>query len=107
MPKEGPKASALVILAFQLGGSIAAAAVVTMADRREIFHQSTLSATASLQRPEIAQFVGSHAHALAQLTQLVVSQSTVLAYGDTMLAAGVFVACFSPFVAFLKQRQGT
>jgi DHA2 family multidrug resistance protein len=107
VPKEGPKASALVILAFQLGGSIAAAAVVTMADRREQVHQAVLSASATLQRPEIAQFVGSHVHGVAQLTQLVVSQSTVLAYGDTMLAAGVFVACFSPFVAFLKQRQGT
>ena len=107
VPKDGPKASALVILAFQLGGSIAAAAVVTMADRREVFHQAALSSTITLQRPEIASFVQSHAHSTAQLAQLVASQSTVLAYGDALLAAGVFVACFSPFVTFLKQRQTT
>lgn len=105
VPKEGPKASALVILAFQLGGSVAAAAVVTMADRREQFHQATLSATQTLARPAVASFVQLHPQSLVQLTQLVTSQSTVLAYGDALLAAGAFVACFSPFVAFLKQRQ--
>lgn len=107
VPKEGPKASALVILAFQLGGSVAAAAVVTMADRREMFHQSVLSSTITLQRPEVASFVQSHPHSIAQLAQLVASQSTVLAYGDALLVAGIFVAAFSPFVTFLKQRQTT
>lgn len=107
VPKEGPKASALVILAFQLGGSIAAAVVVTMADRRELFHQSALAGNLSWHRPDVAAFVHSQPHALLQLTQMVTSQSTVLAYGDALLAAGVFVACFSPFVAFLKQRQST
>jgi MFS transporter, DHA2 family, multidrug resistance protein len=107
VPKEGPKASALVILAFQLGGSIAAAAVVTMADRREVFHQAVLSGSITLQRPDVAHFMNSHAHPVAQLTQLVASQSTVLAYADALLAAGVFVAAFSPFATLLKQRQRT
>ncbi len=107
VPKEGPKASALVVLAFQLGGSIAAAAVVTMADRREQFHQAILSATVAADRPDIAAFVRSHQHSVAQLMQLVTAQSTVLAYADALLAAGVFVICFSPFVTFLKQRQTT
>lgn len=105
VPREGPKASALVILAFQLGGSVAAAAVVTMADRREQLHQAMLAASVTLQRPEIESFVQTHPNAIAQLTQMVTSQSTVLAYGDAMLSAGVFVACFSPFVAFLKQQR--
>jgi MFS transporter, DHA2 family, multidrug resistance protein len=108
VPKEGPKASALVILAFQLGGSVAAAAVVTMADRRADFHQAMLAGTATLQRAGVASFVHSHAHAVAQLAQIIASQSTILAYADALFAAGVFVACFSPFVAFLKQqRQGS
>lgn len=107
VPKEGPKASALVILAFQLGGSVAAAAVVTMADRREQFHQAALAASETLQRPAVASFVQSHPHPVVQLMQLVASQSTVLAYSDALLAAGAFVACFSPFVAFLKQRQSS
>jgi DHA2 family multidrug resistance protein len=107
VPKEGPKASALVILAFQLGGSIASAGVVTMVDRREDFHQAALSSTVTLQRSDVASFVHSHTHSILQLTQMVSSQATVLAYGDALLAAGVFVACFSPFVTFLKQRQTT
>jgi hypothetical protein len=105
VPKEGPKASALVILAFQLGGSVAAAAVVTMADRRAQFHQAMLAGSTTLQRPDIASFVQSHTHAVAQLSQIVASQSTILAYADALFAAGVFVACFSPFVTFLKQQR--
>jgi hypothetical protein len=78
-----------------------------MVDRRADFHQTALSSTVTLQRPEVASFVQSHAHSVLQLTQMVASQATVLAYGDALLAAGVFVACFSPIVTFLKQRQTT
>lgn len=105
VPKEGPKASALVILAFQLGGSVAAAAVVTMADRRQQFHQSMLAGSATLHRPDVAAFMQTHPHPVAQLAQIIASQSTILAYGDALFAAGVFVACFSPFVTFLKQQR--
>ncbi|HET9096830.1 MAG TPA: DHA2 family efflux MFS transporter permease subunit [Candidatus Baltobacteraceae bacterium] len=105
VPREGPKASALVILAFQLGGSAAAAAVVTMADRREQFHQSILAGSATLQRPDVASFMRTHAHPVAQLAQMIASQSTILAYADALFAAGAFVVCFSPFVVFLKQQR--
>lgn len=102
VPKEAPKASAFIILAFQLGGSIAAAALVTLVDRREQFHQTVLAATATTARPVVASFLQSHP--AAQLAHLVAAQANILAYGDALMAAGAFVACFSPFVTFLTQK---
>ena len=103
VPKEAPKAAAFIILGFQLGGSVSAAALVTLVDRREQFHQTVLAAEATLQRPQVAAFV--QTHPVAQLAHLVVSQASALAYADALLAAGVVAVCFSPFVALLEQKR--
>ncbi len=101
-PAEGAKVSSFVILSFQLGGSIASAALVALTDRREQFHQAMLAGQMTLQRPEIASFL--HNHSLAQLSSLVVSQATAMSYADALLVAGCIAACFSPFVSLLSQR---
>jgi MFS transporter, DHA2 family, multidrug resistance protein len=99
---EAPKVSSLIILSFQLGGSIAAASLVVLTDRREQFHQAILAGQMTLQRPGIASFLQSHP--VSQLTAIVASQATVMAYADALMAAGCIAACFSPFVAFLSQK---
>ena len=101
-PAEGAKVSSFIILAFQLGGSIASAALVALTDRREQLHQATLAAQMTLQRPEVAAFL--HNHSVAQLSALVVSQATAMSYADALLASGCIAACFSPFVSLLSQK---
>jgi MFS transporter, DHA2 family, multidrug resistance protein len=101
-PSEGAKVSSFVILSFQLGGSIASAALVALTDRREQFHQAALAAQVTLQRPEVVSFL--QTHSLAQLSGLVISQSTVMAYADALLVAGCIAVGFSPFVSLLSQK---
>jgi DHA2 family multidrug resistance protein len=103
VPQEAAKASSFIILSFQMGGSITAAALVTLLDRREVFHQSTLAATATLDRPAVAHFMQSHS--AAQLSALVEAQSYVLAYGDVLLAGGIIAASLAPFVFLLPRKK--
>jgi len=56
-PSEGPKASAFVNLATQLGGSIAVAGLDVLINQRESFHSAILGASASLSRPATAAFL--------------------------------------------------
>lgn len=104
VPSEGPKASALVILAFQLGGSVASAAFVTLLDRREQFHQAVLAGNTTLAHPQVAAFLRDHSP--IQLAQLVVSQANAMAYADALAVAGIFLLCFTPFVILLKKKGG-
>jgi DHA2 family multidrug resistance protein len=105
-PQDAPKASAFVTLFTQLGGSIAAASLVTFVERREDFHQSVLAAAATLDRPGVASFL--QGHSLAELSHLVVAQATALAYSDAFAAMGAFGLFMSPVVYFLVgKRQRT
>jgi hypothetical protein len=103
VPKEAPKAAAFIILGFQLGGSVSAATLVTLVDRREQFHQSMLAGQATLHRPEIASFL--QTHPVAQLAHLLISQASALAFSDAIMAAGLCGVVFSPFVALLAQKR--
>jgi DHA2 family multidrug resistance protein len=101
-PAEGPKISSLIVLAFQLGGSVAAASLVALVDRREQFHQAALAGQITLQRPEVASFV--QTHPVGQLAKLVSSQATAMSFADAVLAAGILAALFSPAVVLLSQK---
>jgi DHA2 family multidrug resistance protein len=105
VPSEGPKASALVILAFQLGGSVASAAFVTLLDRRQQFHQAVLAGNTTLAHPQVASFLRDHSP--LQLAHLVVSQANAMAYTDALTVAGIFLLGFTPFVILLKKKGGT
>lgn len=103
VPQEAAKASSFIILSFQMGGSITAAALVTLLDRRAVFHQSNLAASMTLAHPAVAQFM--QTHSAAQLSGLVEQQSTVLAYGDVLLVAGVIAAGLAPLVFLLPRKK--
>jgi DHA2 family multidrug resistance protein len=103
VPQEAAKASSFIILSFQMGGSITAAALVTLLDRREAFHQTTLAGSMTLGRAPVAHFMQSHS--AAQLSALVEQQSTVLAYGDVLLISGVIAAMLAPLVFLLPRKK--
>lgn len=100
---EGPKASAIVILATQLGGSIASASLVTLTDRRELLHQSTLAGAVTLAHPGVSSFL--HGHSLIALYQTVVEQATALAYSDAFWVSGVLAMGFAPFLLLLSPSR--
>ncbi len=102
-PKDAPKASAFVTLWTQLGGSIAAASLVTLADRREQFHQDILAGSTTLHSMAVAQFV--HADHAQALYQLVVNQATTLAFADSFRIVGLLGLATVPVVALLRTKS--
>ncbi len=102
VPHEAAKASSFIILAFQMGGSVTAAVLVTLLDRREAFHQSILAGSITLHSEAVTQFLQTHPP--AQLLALVTQQATVLAYADVLLAGGVAVCVLAPLVILLKRK---
>ncbi len=86
-----------------MGGSITAAALVTMLDRRTIFQQSMLAGSMTLSHPAVAQFM--QTHSAAQLSALVQQQSTTLAYADVLLVSGLIAAALAPLLFLLPRKK--
>ena len=101
-PKDAPKASAFVTLWSQLGGSLFAASLVALLDRREAFHQDAMAANANLHAPAVEAFLRSHP--LQALSQLVTSQAAIVGYEDVFLVIGAALLITAPTVAFLKGK---
>jgi DHA2 family multidrug resistance protein len=100
------KASALVSLSQQLGGSISTAAVVTVLAQRDAWHYSTLAEAVTLRNPAVAGLVQQGAH-LGNLYRLVVQQAATLAYADAFLMVGFVTLCLTPCVLLLRSRRAT
>ncbi len=92
------KASSLLSLCQQLGGSIATAFLVTLLDRREAFHQTILAAHI----PHASAQVTAH---LGQLAAVVVREATTLSYADGFLALAAASALFIPLVLLLRTKR--
>ncbi len=101
-PKDAPKASAFVTLWTQLGGSVAAASLVTLMDRREEFHQDVLASNVSLHSVAVGTFL--QQHSLASLYQMVTAQATTLAYGDAFALIGALGLLAVPLVSLLQGK---
>ncbi len=101
-PKDAPKASAFVTLWTQLGGSVAAASLVTLMDRREEFHQNVLASNVTLHNPPVVAFL--QTHPLATLYQLVTSQARTLSYADAFALIGALGFVAVPLVALLQGK---
>jgi DHA2 family multidrug resistance protein len=102
---DAPQASSFITLAFQLGGSIASALLVTLVDRRSDFHESILSASITLARPVVR-------HALRvvspqQLAAMAAAQAQTLAFADVAYAAAGLAALLIPIVFLLQRSQHT
>jgi DHA2 family multidrug resistance protein len=109
-PRDVPKASAMFNLLRQLGGSVATAVLVTIISRQEAVHTTALAQRATLAQPEVRQYLGRRGGpdspaARAGLNDVIVAQSTALAYADTARDVGYLTFFFVPLVLFLRKRQ--
>jgi DHA2 family multidrug resistance protein len=100
------KASALVSLSQQLGGSISTAAVVTSLAQRDALHYSSLAQGVTLRNPAVAGLV-QHGASLGSLYGIVVQQAQTLAYADTFLMIGFITLCLTPCVLLLRSQRAT
>jgi MFS transporter, DHA2 family, multidrug resistance protein len=105
-PEQGPKASAFLNLALQLGGSAGIALLTVFVDQREAFHSTILSGVATLNNLSQRGFAATPAH-LRQLANLIDAQSTVLSYADaSYLIALLGVLCI-PLVFLLRRPKAS
>jgi DHA2 family multidrug resistance protein len=100
---DAPKASSFVTLAFQLGGSIASAILVTMIDRRADFHAQILGANLTLARPVVRDALQSASPQM--LGALVAAQAQTLAFADLAYAVAAVAAILVPLVFLLQRSQ--
>jgi DHA2 family multidrug resistance protein len=107
-PSVVPKATSFQALSLQLGGSFSTAALITLLSRRSAFHQAVLAQTATPQNPAL-QLLEQQMHnatgAILNLYQLVLQQSTVMAYADAQWALGALTFILLPLVFMLPRRR--
>jgi DHA2 family multidrug resistance protein len=99
---DGPKASAFITLAFQLGGSIAGAVLVTLIDRRAALHLDTLAATIS--RSRVAVPVAPTSAWLVGAVQLVTREAQTMAFADSAFVVGMMALLLAPLVILLRRQ---
>jgi DHA2 family multidrug resistance protein len=103
-PEQGPKASAFLNLALQLGGSAGIAALTVFVDRREAFHSTIFAGAATLRNENARGFAGTSMH-LTQLAHLIDTQSTVLSYADATYLIGLLAVTGLPLVFLLRRPK--
>jgi DHA2 family multidrug resistance protein len=108
---QGPdtqKATSLLSLCQQLGGSTSAAFLVTLLDRRTALHLDTLAGNVTLQNPAVAQALQQHAP-IARLAAVVSQQAATMGFADAFYVLGVVTLLLTPLVLLLRtpRRQVT
>ncbi|MDE2481977.1 MAG: DHA2 family efflux MFS transporter permease subunit [bacterium] len=101
---QGPdtqKATSLLSLFQQLGGSISTAVLVTLLDRRGAFHQDILAARVTLANPAVQRAMQAHAP-LAALAGLVQQQAATMAFADAFFFLGAVTLVLTPLVLLLR-----
>lgn len=101
-PADGPKASAFITLAFQLGGSVAGAVLVTIVDRRAAFHLDALASSITLGRVPVPDEPSRSW--LIQTFQLVAAQAQTMAFADTAFVVGAMAVVLIVLVPLLKRQ---
>jgi DHA2 family multidrug resistance protein len=95
------KATSLISLCQQLGGSVSTAMLVTLLDRRSALHQSNLAAELTLRNPAVQSALAHHAK-LASIYQLLMAQSTTMAFADAFVVLAAVTLLLTPLVIFLR-----
>ncbi|MHB8147585.1 MAG: DHA2 family efflux MFS transporter permease subunit [Vulcanimicrobiaceae bacterium] len=99
------KATSLLSLCQQLGGSIATATLVTLLDRRAAFHQDILAGTVTLRNLAVQHAQMSHA-TIVQIAAIVAQQARTMAFADAFLFLGAITFVLTPMVLFLRTARG-
>jgi DHA2 family multidrug resistance protein len=103
-PEQGPKASAFLNLALQLGGSAGIAVLTMFVDQREAFHSTILAGSATLRGLHDRGFSTAPAQ-IPQLAHLVDTQSTVLSYADAAYLIALLGVLCIPLVFLLRRPR--
>jgi DHA2 family multidrug resistance protein len=103
---ETQKATSLISLCQQLGGSVSTAFLVTLLDRRTALHLDSLAGTVTLQNPAVAQALQEHAP-IAQLAGLVNQQAATMAFADAFYVLGGITLLLTPLVLLLRSPRRT
>ena len=104
-PAEGPKASAMINLGTQLGGSIGVALLAVVIDQRMEFQSAILAGEDTTARPAVQVFL-THGGSLAKLSEMIAAQSAVLSYADaTLVVAAISCLCI-PLVFLMRKPKG-
>jgi DHA2 family multidrug resistance protein len=99
---DGPKASAFITLAFQLGGSVAGAVLVTIVDRRAAFHVDALASAITLGRAAIPDTPSRGW--IIKTFALVAQQAQTMAFADTAFVVGAMAMVLILLVPLLKRQ---
>jgi len=109
---EVPKAASFFNLARQLGGSVAIALLVTLLDRTNAQHQTSLAGAVTLASPAAGEFLRVHggstsstSRALGELTHIVATQASALAYADVARISAYVTLLLTPFVLVLRRSS--
>jgi DHA2 family multidrug resistance protein len=94
------KATSLISLCQQLGGSLSTAMLVTLLDRRTAAHQNSLAAELTLRNPALHAALAHHA-SLSAIYGLMVQQASTMAFADAFAFLGLLTLLLSPMVLFL------
>jgi DHA2 family multidrug resistance protein len=99
---DGPKASAFITLAFQLGGSLAGAVLVTIIDRRAAFHLDALASSITLGRTAVPDEPSRSW--LIRAFAFVAQQAQTMAFADTAFLVGAMAVALMLLVPLLKRQ---
>jgi MFS transporter, DHA2 family, multidrug resistance protein len=117
LPKDkNNAASGLMNLARNIGGSVGISVVTTLLDRRAQVHQVFLSGHLSASNPALRNTLAAASAAMggtvnttqkayAMVQNMVVRQSTMLAYIDNFWLLGIAIFCMVPLAFFMKRAK--
>jgi DHA2 family multidrug resistance protein len=95
------KATSLLSLCQQLGGSISTAILVTLLDRRGAFHLDNLAGAITLSHPAVQRALGAHAP-IALIAGAVNQQAATMAFADAFYVLGLITFILSPLMLLLR-----
>ncbi len=98
---ETQKATSLISLSQQLGGSISTAVLVTLLDRRGAFHLDELASSVNAHRIAVGLALQNHAP-IAAMAGLVVQQATAMSFADAFFFLGVTSILLAPLSLWLR-----
>ncbi len=95
------KATSLISLCQQLGGSLSTATLVTLLDRRNALHQSNLAGAITLRNHAVNTALQHHAP-IVNIYGAVVQQSQTMAFADAFVFLGIVTLFLTPVVLLLR-----
>lgn len=98
------KATSMLSLCQQLGGSISTATLVTLLDRRGALHLDVLAGNVNLASPAV-QSALQHQAPPSQLAGIVAQQASTLAFADAFYVLGAVTLLLTPLVLLLRTRR--